>query len=41
MRTMPKTRLAWILPGRQWKMDPIECMGFQKKSMKTPLSATM
>ena len=41
MRTIPKTRLAWTLPGRQLKMEPIAWMGFQKASMKMPESATV
>jgi hypothetical protein len=41
MRTTPKTMLAWILPGRQWKMLPMEWMGRQKTNMMIPLRATM
>ncbi len=40
IRTIPKTILAWIFPGKQWKIEPIEWIGFQKTNIITPLNAT-
>ena len=41
IRETPKTMLAWILPGRLLKIEPIECIICHKGKMMNPLIATM